>query len=70
SHTMLAKFKKAAVASDHGICSEIGRSILTRGGNAVDATIATLLCVGVVNPHMSGIGGGFIMTVIRPRSAG
>ncbi|KAF8386112.1 hypothetical protein PRIPAC_75254 [Pristionchus pacificus] len=61
SHTMLGKFRKAAVVSDHGICSEIGRSILTRGGNAVDASIATLICVGATNPQSSGIGGGFFM---------
>ncbi|GMR57130.1 hypothetical protein PMAYCL1PPCAC_27325, partial [Pristionchus mayeri] len=63
SHTMLGRFKKAAVVSDHGICSDIGRSILTRGGNAVDAAIATLFCVGVTNPQSSGIGGGFFMQV-------
>ncbi|GMT08788.1 hypothetical protein PFISCL1PPCAC_85, partial [Pristionchus fissidentatus] len=63
SHTMLGKFKKAAVVSDHGICSEIGRSILTKGGNAVDSAIATLFCVGVTNPQSSGIGGGHFMQI-------
>ncbi|XP_062600082.1 glutathione hydrolase 7-like, partial [Saccostrea cucullata] len=51
-----------AVASDVGICSDLGLAVLERGGNAVDATVTTLLCAGVVNPHKSGIGGGgFIM---------
>ncbi|GMS77922.1 hypothetical protein PENTCL1PPCAC_97, partial [Pristionchus entomophagus] len=63
SHSMLARFKKAAVVSDHGICSEIGRSILTKGGNAIDVAIATLFCVGVTNPQSSGIGGGFFMQI-------
>ncbi|KHJ87764.1 putative gamma-glutamyltransferase [Oesophagostomum dentatum] len=36
---------------------------MIEGGNAVDSMIATLLCVGVVNPQSSGIGGGFLMTL-------
>lgn len=38
------------------------RDIMIQGGNAIDSVIATLLCVGVVNPQSSGIGGGFLMT--------
>ncbi|RCN50902.1 gamma-glutamyltranspeptidase, partial [Ancylostoma caninum] len=60
---LYAHFKKAAVASDHGLCSEIGRDVLIDGGNAVESMIATLLCIGVVNPQSSGLGGGFIMTL-------
>jgi gamma-glutamyltranspeptidase len=33
--------------------------VLSRhGGNVVDATVATVICDGVVNFHSSGIGGG------------
>ncbi|KAK6010484.1 hypothetical protein OSTOST_24488, partial [Ostertagia ostertagi] len=35
----------AAVYSDHKSCSEIGRSILLRGGNAVDAAISAFFCL-------------------------
>ncbi|CAB3398691.1 unnamed protein product [Caenorhabditis bovis] len=63
SGSLFAHYKKAAVASDHGLCSEIGRDILIEGGNAVDAMIATLICIGTVNPQSSGIGGGFVMTL-------
>lgn len=60
---MYSHFKKASIATDHGLCSEIGRDVLIEGGNAVDALISSLLCIGVVNPQSSGLGGGFVMTL-------
>uniref|UniRef100_A0A0K0DGP7 Gamma-glutamyltransferase n=1 Tax=Angiostrongylus cantonensis TaxID=6313 RepID=A0A0K0DGP7_ANGCA len=65
SGSLFARFRKAAVASDHGLCSEVGRDVLINGGNAVESMIATLLCIGVVNPQSSGLGGGFIMTLFN-----
>ncbi|GJN92777.1 hypothetical protein Rhopal_005815-T1 [Rhodotorula paludigena] len=56
-----------AVASEEGRCSQIGVDVLRDNGTAVDAGIATALCVGVVNSFSSGIGGGGFM-VIRPPS--
>ena len=44
-------FSKAAVASDAGICSTMGKGILEKGGGVVDAYITTTLCAGVVNSH-------------------
>lgn len=46
------------VAADDERCSRIGRDTLLLGGSAVDAAVATALCLGVVNPVASGIGGG------------
>ncbi|XVF88667.1 hypothetical protein PTKIN_Ptkin19aG0068800 [Pterospermum kingtungense] len=51
------------VAADDGRCSQIGVLMLKKGGHAVDAAVATALCVGVVNPTSSGIGGGAFMVV-------
>lgn len=56
-------YQHAAVAADNAECSKVGRNILKKGGSAVDAAIATTLCVGVINMHSTGIGGGGFMMV-------
>uniref|UniRef100_A0A0E0BX70 Glutathione hydrolase n=1 Tax=Oryza meridionalis TaxID=40149 RepID=A0A0E0BX70_9ORYZ len=47
-----------AVATDDGRCSEVGAAALRAGGHAVDAAVAATLCLGVVHPMSSGVGGG------------
>lgn len=55
-----------AVAAEHVRAAEIGVAMLERGGNAVDAAIATAYAVCVLNTSSCGIGGGGFMLVSRP----
>ncbi|KAH8256067.1 hypothetical protein KR026_006723, partial [Drosophila bipectinata] len=55
--------RMGAVASNGAGCAEIAGAILELEGSAVDATIATMLCEGIMLPHAVGIGGGFVATI-------
>jgi gamma-glutamyltranspeptidase / glutathione hydrolase len=54
----LVKAKRHMVVAAHPLAAEAGLAILRKGGNALDAAIATQMVLNLVEPQSSGIGGG------------
>src|SRR3989441_12218902 len=57
--------QRGMVATGHPLGSAAGLRVLTAGGNAVDAAVATAGVMGVAQPMMSGLGGDTFMLVYR-----
>lgn len=54
---IMPRAERAMVATPHYLASSVGSAILQQGGNAYDSAIAISATLGVVYPHMTGIGG-------------
>jgi gamma-glutamyltranspeptidase / glutathione hydrolase len=66
--------RKPAVVSKGGIvaaqsrkAAEIGAGVLAAGGDCIDAVVAATFALGVLEPWMSGVGGGGAMVLYRAR---
>lgn len=45
------------ITAPHCLASQAGLKVMQEGGNAVEAVIAAAAAIGVVYPHMNGVGG-------------
>jgi gamma-glutamyltranspeptidase/glutathione hydrolase len=61
-----ARSSGGMVSSQQWIASEVGADVLSRGGNAVDAAIATGFALAVTHPTAGNIGGGGFMVIRFP----
>src|SRR5262249_47300663 len=61
--TKQAVHGKGVVVAQNCRAAEVGAEILRKGGNAIDAAVATGMAIGALEPWVSGIGGVGFMTI-------
>ena len=59
---------RGMVTSPHSLASAAGADVLRAGGSAVDAAIATAAVLGVIYPHMTGMGGDAFWLIHDPKT--
>lgn len=62
----LEQSSEAMVVSADALATNAGIEILKKGGNAIDAAVATTFAISVVEPFSAGIGGGGFLLVGFP----
>src|SRR5215212_9347400 len=61
--TNIVSSRNGMVISTSAPASDVGAAILRKGGNAVDAAVATAFALAVTHPSAGNIGGGGFMVV-------
>jgi gamma-glutamyltranspeptidase/glutathione hydrolase len=56
------------VVTAHTLASDAGRDMLARGGNAIDAAVASSFVISVVRPQSTGLGGGGFLVFYDAKS--
>jgi gamma-glutamyltranspeptidase/glutathione hydrolase len=57
------------VTAPHHLAAQAGLSVLSDGGNAIEAMIAAASTIAVVYPHMNGLGGDSFWLIGKAGSA-
>ncbi|WP_194775270.1 gamma-glutamyltransferase [Pararhodonellum marinum] len=57
--------KNGMVVSDNVLASKVGIDVLKKGGNAIDASIATAFALAVTHPEAGNIGGGGFIVLMK-----
>jgi gamma-glutamyltranspeptidase/glutathione hydrolase len=61
-------FARNVVSTSQALASQAGLSMLTKGGNAVDAAIATAACMTIVEPISNGLGSDNFVLIWDPEA--
>ncbi len=63
----VAMGRRVMVASSQQLATQTGLKVLSNGGNAIDAAVAMVCTLSVVEPHSTGIGGdAFALMYLAP----